>query len=87
MVKKAAWLSSRVYIFSPVMINWSVAMYTEALFILLFVSAITVCLYALEKDNYVLIFLSGVIIGLAYMTRIPGVILLIILGGWILFTP
>ncbi len=83
--EKAAWLSSVFISLSPVMINWSVAMYTEALFILLFVSAITVCLYAVEKDNYVLIFLSGVIIGLAYMTRIPGVILLIILGGWVLF--
>lgn len=81
---KAAWVSSLFIFFSPVLINWSVAMYTEALFILLFVSAVTLFLYALEKDKVAWLFLSGVIIGLAYMTRIPGIILLFILGGWII---
>jgi 4-amino-4-deoxy-L-arabinose transferase-like glycosyltransferase len=82
--EKAAWISALFIFFSPVLINWSVAMYTESLFILLFVSAITVGLYALEKDKGVWFFYAGILTGLAYMTRIMGIILLAILGIWII---
>ncbi len=77
-------ISAAFIFFSPVMINWSVAMYTEALFILLFISAITIGLYALEREKGIWFFVTGSLVGLSYLTRIPGIIVLGILCGWII---
>src|SRR3990170_3460948 len=82
--ERAGWFSSIFILFSPVMINWSVTMYTEALFILLFISAITMGHYALERGKVGWFFASGGFVGLTYMTRLPGIIVLGILAGWII---
>ena len=84
--EKSAWMSSVFVFFSPILINWSRAMLTESLFITLFISGIAVCLYGIEKRKWVIFLISGVLIGLSYMTRVIGFVAVPILGLWIVFS-
>lgn len=81
--EKAAWISSVFVFFSPILINWSRAMLTESLFITLFISGIAVCLYGIEKRKLILILISGGLIGLAYMTRVIGLVAVPVIGLWL----
>jgi len=72
--EKAAWICSVLILFSPALIRWSGVMLTESLFIALFVSGIAFCWYGIESRKRIPFLLSGVFIGLAYMTRIIGLV-------------
>lgn len=82
--EKAAWVSSAFVFFNPILINWSKSMLTESLFITLFISGIAICLYGIEKRKLLFILISGGFIGLAYMTRVIGLVVVPVLGLWLL---
>lgn len=83
--ERAAWIGSILVFISPILIHWSRAMLTESLFITLFISGITMGLYALEKRKRFFFFLSGALIGLSYMTRVIGLVAIPVLGLWMIY--
>ncbi|MBI5192086.1 MAG: glycosyltransferase family 39 protein [Nitrospirae bacterium] len=82
--EKAAWVSTAFVFFSPILINWSTSMLTESLFITLFISGIAGCLYGIENKKLLFILVSGGLIGLSYMTRVVGIVVIPVLGIWML---
>src|SRR3990172_5556546 len=80
----AAWISSVLVFLSPVFIHWSGAMLTESLFITLFISGIALGWHALERRSKLFILLSGIFVGLAYMTRVIGLVALPVISLWVL---
>ena len=80
----AAWISSVLVFLSPVLIHWSGAMLTESLFITLFISGIALGWHALESRSKLFILLSGIFVGLSYMTRVIGLVALPVISLWVL---
>jgi len=70
----AAWICAVLIFLSPVLIRWSGVILTESLFITLFLSGIALGWYGIERRKNVLFLLCGAFIGLAYMTRIIGLV-------------
>lgn len=81
--KTAAWISSAFVFLSPILIHWSSSILTESLFITLFISGITTGWYAIERRKRGLLFISGILIGLSYMTRVIGLAAIPVLCLWI----
>ncbi|MCC6544973.1 MAG: glycosyltransferase family 39 protein [Nitrospirae bacterium] len=84
--EKAAWISSVFIFLSPLLIYWSGAALTEALFTTLFVSGITVCIYAIRSERQTLFFVSGALIGLSYMARVIGLVAIPVVLFWIIYS-
>ena len=84
--ENAAWVSSVLVFFSPILIHWSGAMLTESLFITLFISGIVLGGYAIDTKKKVFFLLTGVLIGLSYLTRIIGIVTFPVLILWIMFS-
>lgn len=82
--EEAAWVSAILVFISPVLIHWSGAILTESLFITLFISAIAIGLFAIEGHRKVFLWVCGAVIGLSYMTRVVGLILIPIISLWII---
>lgn len=82
--EKAAWVSSVLVFFSPILIHWSGAILTESLFITLFVSGIAACWYAIENKKGIFFLISSALIGLSYMTRVLGLVAIPVIGFWII---
>lgn len=74
--ERAAWICAVFIFLNPSLIRWSGVILTESLFITLFLSAIAFGWYGIEGRRNILLFLSGVFIGLSYMTRIIGLVAL-----------
>ncbi len=83
--EKAAWISVALVFISPALINWSTSMLTESVFITAFISTIAIGLYSIGKGRREYLGLCGAIAGVAYMSRVVGLILVPILGFWIIF--
>lgn len=81
----AAWIASALVMFSPHLLHWSGAILTESLFITLFISGITLGWYAFQGNKKLFIFLSGVVIGLSYMTRIIGLVAVPVVVLWTIY--
>ncbi len=62
-------LSAALYAIYPAMIRYCHLMYTEVLFIFLFLLSILLLLRAIEKESYLLFILSGICLGLGTLTR------------------
>lgn len=83
--EKAAWVSVVLVFISPVLIHWSGAMLTESIFITAFISAIAIGLYSIGNGRRAYLGLCGAMVGLAYMSRVVGLILIPIIGLWIIY--
>ncbi len=81
----AAWIASALVMLSPFLLHWSGVMLTESLFITLFISGITLGWYAIQQKKMFFFFLSGVFIGLSYMTRLIGLVAVPVVVLWTMF--
>ena len=79
---KAAWIASGLVAINPLMVHWSLHILTEALFILVYVSAAAVGWKALKEQRRGLFFFAGGLCALAYLTRLIGITLLPVLLFW-----
>lgn len=74
--ERAAWICAILIFLNPSLIRWSGVILTESLFITLFLSSIAFGWYGIRGRKSILLFFSGVFIGLSYMTRIMGLVAL-----------
>ncbi len=82
----AAWLAAFFLTVSPVLVHWSGHMLTEALFITVTVAAVAAGWRAIQTQRASWVFTAGLLCGLAYLTRIVGLILIPAIGLW-MFRP
>jgi len=83
--EKAAWISVVFVFISPVLIHWAGTLLTESVFITAFISSVAIGLSAIGNGRWAHLGLCGAITGLAYMTRVVGLILIPVHGLWIIF--
>ncbi len=82
--KKTAYIALLFLVFDPTLINFSIIPMTEALFTLLLLTSAFLCWNIQRRKSSMYYLLIGIIIGLAYLTRVIGIILIILPLFWII---
>src|SRR3989338_7574686 len=71
--KKVAYIGSTLIVFYPALIQSSIDALTESTYIFFVYSSILIGWIALERCSWKYFFLTGIIFGLSYLTRIEGI--------------
>ncbi|MEW6681662.1 MAG: glycosyltransferase family 39 protein [Nitrospirota bacterium] len=80
----AAWLAGCLVATSPILVHWSGHMLTEALFISIAVAAVAAGWRATQTQRPSWALVAGLLCGLAYLTRVIGLILIPAIGLWMI---
>lgn len=80
---QAAYLSLALLIFYPGLVMISSQVITEPLFSVLFIGAVYLGYRAMQEKKKALSFWSGILIGCSFLIKETGLLIALILGGWL----